>query len=121
VSSAVLVPIFALDEYIDRHNENPSPFIWTDNVNNALANVIKAQRVPYTIHCVENAISGSPDYDSFKGLSLTVKVAASPEIPIRYVIIPKIRPHTSAKPKCLSEKKLGSCVLAAGKELLPSK
>jgi transposase len=34
----------AIDEYINRHNENPKPFIWTATANDILAKVKRARR-----------------------------------------------------------------------------
>ena len=35
--------IGAIDEYINRHNENPRPFIWTASANDILAKVKRAR------------------------------------------------------------------------------
>lgn len=37
--------IGAIDEYINRHNENPKPFIWTASANDILAKVKRARKV----------------------------------------------------------------------------
>jgi hypothetical protein len=33
----------AIGEYIDRHNENPKPFIWTARANDILERVTRAR------------------------------------------------------------------------------
>jgi transposase len=43
VFRSVLELIEALDEYVDRHNENPKPFIWTAKANDILAKVMRAK------------------------------------------------------------------------------
>ena len=35
--------ILAIGDYIDRHNENPKPFIWTAKANDILEKVTRAQ------------------------------------------------------------------------------
>jgi len=40
---SVLELIDALDEYVDRHNEKPKPFIWTAKANDILAKVLRAR------------------------------------------------------------------------------
>jgi transposase len=35
----------AIDEYVNRHNENPKPFIWTASANDILAKVKRARKV----------------------------------------------------------------------------
>jgi len=37
--------INALDEYVDRHNEQPKPFIWTASAKDILAKVKRARKV----------------------------------------------------------------------------
>lgn len=37
--------IMAIGEYIDRHNENPKPFIWTAKANHILEKVTRAKAV----------------------------------------------------------------------------
>ena len=36
--------IAAIDEYLEQHNENPSPYIWTKSANDILAKVKRARR-----------------------------------------------------------------------------
>ena len=36
--------IMAIGDYIDRHNENPKPFIWTAKVSDILEKVKRARR-----------------------------------------------------------------------------
>ncbi len=36
--------IAAIEEYLDQHNENPSPYIWTKSANDILAKVKRARR-----------------------------------------------------------------------------
>jgi transposase len=43
VFRSVLELIEALDEYVDRHNDNPKPFIWTAKANDILAKVLRAR------------------------------------------------------------------------------
>lgn len=43
VFRSVLDLILALDEYVDRHNESPKPFIWTAKANDILAKVMRAK------------------------------------------------------------------------------
>lgn len=40
VFRSVLELIQALDEFVDRHNEKPKPFIWTASSKDMLANVM---------------------------------------------------------------------------------
>ena len=37
--------ITAIDEYVDRHNENPKPFIWTAKASDILEKVMRARKV----------------------------------------------------------------------------
>lgn len=43
VFRSVLELIDALDGYVDRHNDNPKPFIWTAKANDILAKVLRAR------------------------------------------------------------------------------
>ena len=43
VFRSVFELITALDAYVDLHNENPKPFIWTAKANDILAKVMRAQ------------------------------------------------------------------------------
>jgi hypothetical protein len=43
VFHSVLELIDALDEYVDRHNDNPKPFIWTAKATDILAKVLRAR------------------------------------------------------------------------------
>lgn len=52
VFRSVLELIDALDEYVDRHNENPKPFIWTAKANDILAKVLRARTALYNSHSV---------------------------------------------------------------------
>lgn len=52
VFRSVLELINALDEYVDRHNKNPKPFIWTAKANDILAKVIRAQATLNNSHSV---------------------------------------------------------------------
>jgi len=52
VFHSVLELIDALDEYVDRHNENPKPFIWTAKANDSLAKVIRAKSAAHNHHSV---------------------------------------------------------------------
>jgi hypothetical protein len=44
--------IDALDEYVDRHNDNPKPFIWTAKATDILAKVLRARATLNTSHSV---------------------------------------------------------------------
>ncbi len=35
----------AIGDYIDRHNENPKPFVWTKKASDILAKVTRARKV----------------------------------------------------------------------------
>ncbi len=37
--------IMSIGDYIDRHNDNPKPFIWTAKASDILAKVKRARRV----------------------------------------------------------------------------
>jgi transposase len=43
VFRSVLELIQALDDFVDQHNENPKPFIWTAKANDILAKVLRAK------------------------------------------------------------------------------
>ncbi|MBL8236983.1 MAG: IS630 family transposase [Bryobacterales bacterium] len=47
VFRSVLELIQALDDFVDQHNENPKPFIWTAKANDILAKVLRAKE---TLH-----------------------------------------------------------------------
>lgn len=36
--------ISAIERYVDHHNENPKPFIWTAKANDILQKIIRANR-----------------------------------------------------------------------------
>jgi transposase len=52
VFHSVLELIDALDEYVDRHNDNPKPFIWTAKATDILAKVLRARATLNTSHSV---------------------------------------------------------------------
>lgn len=52
VFRSVLELIDALDEYVDQHNENPKPFIWTAKATDLLAKVMRARTALNTYHSV---------------------------------------------------------------------
>lgn len=52
VFRSVLDLILALDEYVDRHNEAPKPFIWTAKANDILAKVMRAKATMLNSHDV---------------------------------------------------------------------
>ena len=52
VFRSVLELIDALDDYVDQHNANPKPFIWTAKANDILAKVIRAQSAALNLHSV---------------------------------------------------------------------
>lgn len=52
VFRSVLELIDALDEYVDQHNENPKPFIWTAKATDILAKVMRARNALNTYHSV---------------------------------------------------------------------
>src|SRR4029078_4605534 len=43
VFRSVLELVMALDEYVDFHNLNPKPYIWTAKANDILAKVVRAR------------------------------------------------------------------------------
>jgi len=45
VFRSIVELIEALDAYVDEHNENPKPFIWTAKASDILAKVVRAQAV----------------------------------------------------------------------------
>ena len=47
VFRSILELIEALDEYVDRHNANPKPFIWTAKAKDILAKVMRARETIY--------------------------------------------------------------------------
>lgn len=52
VFRSVLELILALDEYVDQHNANPKPFIWTAKANDILAKVVRARSTALNHHSV---------------------------------------------------------------------
>ena len=52
VFRSVLELIEALDEYVDRHNDHPKPFIWTAKANDILAKVMRAKAAILKRHSV---------------------------------------------------------------------
>lgn len=44
--------IDALDGYVDQHNANPQPFLWTANANELLAKVIRAKSAALNLQSV---------------------------------------------------------------------
>lgn len=44
--------IMAIGDYIDRHNQNPKPFIWTAKANHILEKVKRARRSLNNVHSV---------------------------------------------------------------------
>jgi len=52
VFRSVLELIEALDEYVDRHNHSPKPFIWTAKANDILAKVLRARTIINKGHSV---------------------------------------------------------------------
>ena len=42
-----------LDDFVDRHNENPKPFIWTAKANDILAKVMRAKDTFITVALCE--------------------------------------------------------------------
>jgi len=50
--SSVLELIQALDDFVDQHNENPKPFIWTAKANDILAQVLRAKHSLYNSRSV---------------------------------------------------------------------
>lgn len=52
VFRSVLELIEALDEFVDQHNENPKPFIWTAKANDILAKVLRAKDTLHNGHSV---------------------------------------------------------------------
>jgi transposase len=44
--------VSAIDDYVDRHNENPKPFIWTASANDILEKVKRARKALVTAHSV---------------------------------------------------------------------
>jgi len=44
--------ITAIDHYVDRHNENPKPFIWTAKASDILEKVMRARKVLDNAHSV---------------------------------------------------------------------
>jgi hypothetical protein len=52
VFRSVLELIEALDDYVDQHNENPKPFIWTAKANDILAKVLRAKDTLHNGHSV---------------------------------------------------------------------
>ncbi len=44
--------IMAVEGYIDRHNENPKPFIWTAKANDILEKVKRARKAPNNVQSV---------------------------------------------------------------------
>lgn len=45
VFRSIVELIEALDAYVDLHNENPQPYIWTAKAADILAKVVRAQTV----------------------------------------------------------------------------
>lgn len=52
VFRSVLELIQALDDFVDQHNENPKPFIWTAKANDILAKVLRAKETLHNGHSV---------------------------------------------------------------------
>ena len=52
VFRSVLELIQALDDFVDKHNENPKPFIWTSNSKDILAKVMRGRDTLYNPHSV---------------------------------------------------------------------
>lgn len=52
VFRSVLELIDALDAYVDQHNANPKPFIWTAKANDILAKVMRARKTLNNSHSV---------------------------------------------------------------------
>jgi transposase len=48
VFRSILELIEALDSYVDQHNENPKPFIWTAKASDILAKVLRAKAALHT-------------------------------------------------------------------------
>jgi hypothetical protein len=44
--------IRAIEDYIDRHNENPKPFIWTAKANDILEKVRRARKTLNNVQSV---------------------------------------------------------------------
>ena len=44
--------ILAIDEYVDRHEENPKPFIWAAKASDTLEKVKKARAAPNNVQSV---------------------------------------------------------------------
>ena len=42
----------AIDNYVDRHNENPKPFIWTASANDILEKVKRARKTLVNVQSV---------------------------------------------------------------------
>lgn len=40
----VMELVEAIDNYVDRHNQNPKPFIWTDSANDILEKLKRARK-----------------------------------------------------------------------------
>jgi hypothetical protein len=48
----VMELIEAIDNYVDRHNENPKPFLWTASANNILEKVKRARKALVNVQSV---------------------------------------------------------------------
>jgi len=48
----VMELVHAIDSYVDRHNENPKPFIWTASANDILEKVKRARRTLVNVQSV---------------------------------------------------------------------
>jgi transposase len=44
--------VSAIDDYVDHHNQNPKPFIWTASANDILEKVKRARKALVTVHSV---------------------------------------------------------------------
>jgi hypothetical protein len=48
----VMELVEAIDAYVDQHNENPKPFIWTASANDILEKVKRARRALVNVQSV---------------------------------------------------------------------
>jgi hypothetical protein len=44
--------VYAIEEYVDRHNQNPKPFIWTASANDILEKVKRARKALVNVQSV---------------------------------------------------------------------
>jgi hypothetical protein len=48
----VMELVSAIDDYVNRHNENPKPFIWTASANDILEKVKRARKALVNVQSV---------------------------------------------------------------------